>query len=243
MNLREAIMMKIIRVKDEIEGGQEALALFKDQVKQGAHVFGLATGSTPNTTYQALCQSDLDFSEAISINLDEYVGLSHNDPQSYYSYMVEHLFKQKPFKHSYLPDGTNEDADEECQRYSRIIAQNPVDFQLLGIGRNGHIGFNEPGSPFDGTTRKIKLTESTLNANARFFANEADVPRYAYSMGIGEIMQAKTILLEAYGMNKADAIQKTIEGPVTPNVPASILQKHPNVYFILDEEAASKLSK
>ena len=155
--------------------------------------------------------------------------------------MKKHLFEKKPFAHSYLPDGQNDDAKAECERYSKIIAENPVDLQLLGIGRNGHIGFNEPGSAFDGKTQKIRLTESTIAANARYFENENDVPKYAYSMGIGEIMQAKTVLLEAYGKDKADAIKKMVEGEPTEEVPASVLQNHDDAIVIVDEDAASLL--
>ena len=156
--------------------------------------------------------------------------------------MNQHLFSKKPFKESFVPDGMNE-ADAEIKRYEKIIEEHPVDFQILGLGRNGHIGFNEPGTAFDSRTHKVALTESTIASNARFFDNEDDVPKFAYSMGIGTIMDAKAILLEAYGENKADAVQKMIEGPVTEDLPASILQQHPNVTIILDEAAASKLKK
>ena len=144
--------MKVIIVKNAAEGGKKAFEIFKEKLDEGATVFGLATGGTPETTYQELCDSDLDFSNCISINLDEYVGLSADNPQSYHYYMKKHLFEKKPFAHSYLPDGQNDDAKDECERYSKIIAENPIDLQLLGIGRNGHIGFNEPGSAFDGKT-------------------------------------------------------------------------------------------
>ena len=164
--------MKVIIVKNAAEGGKKAFEIFKEKLDEGATVFGLATGGTPETTYQELCDSDLDFSNCISINLDEYVGLSADNPQSYHYYMKKHLFEKKPFAHSYLPDGQNDGAKAECERYSKIIAENPVDLQLLGIGRNGHIGFNEPGSAFDGKTQKIRLTESTIAANARYFENE-----------------------------------------------------------------------
>ena len=233
--------MKVIIVKNAAEGGKKAFEIFKEKLDEGATVFGLATGGTPETTYQELCDSDLDFSNCISINLDEYVGLSADNPQSYHYYMKKHLFEKKPFAHSYVPEGQNDDAKAECERYSKIIAENPIDLQLLGIGRNGHIGFNEPGSAFDGKTQKIHLTESTIAANARYFENENDVPKYAYSMGIGEIMQAKTVLLEAYGKNKADAIKKMVEGEPTEEVPASVLQNHDDAIVIVDEDAASLL--
>ncbi|MBO3093100.1 glucosamine-6-phosphate deaminase [Schleiferilactobacillus harbinensis] len=235
--------MNIITVKDAQEGGQKAFNIFKEALADNAKVFGLATGSTPITLYEALTASDLDFSDKTSINLDEYVGLAPDNPQSYHYFMQQHLFNKKPFATSYVPDGLATDADAETQRYDDIIAANPIDLQILGIGRNGHIGFNEPGSPLTGKTHKVPLTQSTIDANARFFENEEDVPRFAYSMGIGSIMTAKHILLMAYGENKADAIQKMVEGPVTNHVPASALQNHNNVTIIVDEAAASKLNK
>ncbi|MGX5376676.1 glucosamine-6-phosphate deaminase [Ligilactobacillus sp. LYQ135] len=233
--------MKIITVKDQVAGGKEALKVYQNEIKNGAKVFGLATGSTPITTYKEIVASDLEFSNCISINLDEYVGLKPTDPQSYHYFMNEHLFKYKPFKHSYIPDGTNLDAQAETTRYNQIIDEHPIDLQLLGLGRNGHIGFNEPGTPFDSLTSKIKLTQSTIDANARFFDHQDDVPKEAYSMGIGSIMKAKHILLEAYGSKKAEAIKAMIKGPVTPEVPASVLQNHANVTVIIDGAAASLL--
>ncbi|WP_137602697.1 glucosamine-6-phosphate deaminase [Paucilactobacillus nenjiangensis] len=234
--------MKINIVKDSKAAGQAGYELFKEQLENGSTVFGLATGSTPISTYDAITASDLDFSNCISINLDEYAGLPDTHEQSYRYFMNQHFFSKKPFKESYVPNGMNH-ADAEIARYEKIIAGNPVDFQILGLGQNGHIGFNEPGTAFDSRTHKVALTESTIAANARFFDNENDVPKFAYSMGIGTIMDAKSILLEAFGENKADAVQKMVEGPVTEDLPASILQRHPNVTLILDEAAASKLSK
>ena len=235
--------MKVIIVKGQDEGGKEALKLYENEIKNGATVFGLATGSTPITTYQDIVASDLDFSNCISVNLDEYVGLNPDDPQSYHYFMYEHLFKYKKFKHSYIPNGMNMDTAAETARYNKIIEENPIDLQLLGLGQNGHIGFNEPGTPFDSLTSKIELTSSTIAANSRFFICKDDVPKEAYSMGIGSIMTAKHILLEAYGEKKADAVKKMIQGPVTTDVPASVLQNHPNVTVILDKDAASLLDK
>ena len=234
--------MQIIVVKDQQAGGKAALKVFAAAKARGVKVFGLATGGTPETTYAELVASDLDFTDSISINLDEYVGLAANHPQSYAYYMHHHLFFAKPFAASYLPNGLATDPAAECARYDQILADHHVGLQLLGIGRNGHIGFNEPGSPFDGTTHEVALTLSTIAANARFFARPADVPKRALSMGIGAIMQADQILLEAYGSDKAAAIQAMIEGPVTTAVPASVLQQHPNVIVILDQAAAAKLS-
>lgn len=235
--------MKVIVVKDKFEGGKKAAEIFKQEHDNGAKVFGLATGGTPETTYKYLTESDIDFSNDTSINLDEYVGLSASDEQSYHYYMQKHLFDKKPFAHSYLPDGKDLDAKRETTRYSELVKEHPIDLQLLGIGENGHIGFNEPGTSFDSTTSKIHLTDSTIKANSRYFATPADVPEYAYSMGIGEIMQAKKILLEAFGENKAQAIKQMIKGQITEDVPASVLQKHPDVTVIVDEKAAALLDK
>lgn len=234
--------MKVIIVKDNVEGGKEGYKLFADAKKNGATTFGLATGSTPITTYQEIIKSDLDFTDSISINLDEYVGLPEDNDQSYDYFMHENLFNAKPFKHSYLPNGRAADLEAEAKHYDQIIEDNPIDLQILGIGRNGHIGFNEPGTPADSTTHKVSLTQSTIDANARFFEHEEDVPRYAISMGLASIMKSKHILIEAYGEDKADAIKGMIEGPVTTDLPASVLQNHDNVTVIIDEAAASKLS-
>ncbi|ABJ67431.1 glucosamine-6-phosphate deaminase [Pediococcus pentosaceus] len=234
--------MKVIIVKDNVEGGKEGYKLFADAKKNGATTFGLATGSTPITTYQEIIKSDLDFTDSISINLDEYVGLPEDSDQSYDYFMHENLFNAKPFKHSYLPNGRAADLEAEAKHYDQIIEDNPIDLQILGIGRNGHIGFNEPGTPADSTTHKVSLTQSTIDANARFFEHEEDVPRYAISMGLASIMKSKHILIEAYGEDKADAIKGMIEGPVTTDLPASVLQNHDNVTVIIDEAAASKLS-
>ena len=233
--------MKILQVKDQQAGGRAGYDVFAEAVKNGAHVFGLATGSTPISIYDELKASDLDFSDKISINLDEYKGLPGTHEQSYRYFMNEHLFNAKPFKESYVPDGMA-DAETETERYEGIIDANPIDLQILGLGQNGHIGFNEPGTPFDSLTHEVTLTESTIEANARFFEHEDEVPRYAYSMGIGSIMKAKEILLVAYGAAKADAVAAMIEGPVTEDMPASILQKHANVTVIIDEAAGAKLT-
>lgn len=233
--------MKIITVRDAAAGGKEALKIFQAALDRGVNVFGLATGGTPKTTYAELVKSDLDFSQATSLNLDEYVGLPADNDQSYAYYMQEQLFQHKPFAHSYLPNGMATDVAAECARYDHLLEEHHIGLQLLGIGVNGHIGFNEPGSPFDGRTHEVQLTQSTIDANARFFDREEDVPKRAISMGIGTIMQADQILLEAYGANKAAAIAGMVNGPVTPDLPASVLQKHPNVVVIVDQTAASRL--
>lgn len=234
--------MKVVKVTNANEGGQKAFELLKDCLAQGKKTFGLATGGTPETLYQEMVKSDLDFSDCVSVNLDEYVGLGGENEQSYRYYMNDHLFNHKPFKETFVPNGLAEDLVAECTRYDEVIATHPIDFQVLGIGENGHIGFNEPGTSFDVTTHVVDLTPSTISANQRYFASREEVPTQALSMGIKSIMQSKQIVLLAFGEKKADAIQKMVEGPVTSDVPASVLQNHPNVTVIVDEEAASKLN-
>lgn len=234
--------MKIIRVADAIAGGKVAYDVFREKVLAGARVLGLATGSTPEELYRQIVSSDLDLSGLISVNLDEYVGLSEQDEQSYAYFMNKHLFAAKPLKESHLPNGLASDPIAEAERYNQLLADYPVDLQVLGLGRNGHIGFNEPGTSFDSVTRVVDLEPSTIAANARFFEDESQVPRQAFSMGIANIMSAKTILLMAYGEAKADAVYGMVEGPITESLPASILQQHPDVIVIVDEAAASRLS-
>lgn len=237
------IKMEMIIVKDTIEGGKKAFELIKEGMDQGAKVLGLATGSTPISLYQEMIKSDVDFSDMTALNLDEYVGLAPTDPQSYHYFMEEQLFSKKPFKETFVPDGMAEDAEQECERYDQIIEKHPIDIQVLGIGSNAHIGFNEPGTSFDLTTHKVELVPSTIEANKRFFDQAEDVPRLAYSMGIKSIMKSGKIILMAYGETKAEAIKKAIEGPVTQEVPASILQKHENVIIIVDEAAAKLIQR
>lgn len=234
--------MEIIHVKDNQEGGKKSFEIIQQEIKNGAKVLGLATGSTPETLYQEMIKSNLQFTDLISINLDEYVGLDEEDKQSYHSFMQENLFKYKPFKKSYLPKGKASDLEKECKEYDNIIDRHPIDVQVLGLGQNGHIGFNEPGTDFDENTHVVDLTKSTIEANKRNFDSIDEVPTRAISMGIASIMGAKKIILMAYGEAKADAIQKMIEGPITTDLPASVLQKHDNVVVIIDGGAASKLS-
>lgn len=234
--------MKVFVTKDKKEGSQKAFDVITEEMKKEAKVFGLATGSTPEVLYDIMTSSDINFSDITSINLDEYVGLAPEDPQSYHYFMEKHLFSKKPFKKTYVPNGLAEEK-EETDRYNNIIAENPIDLQILGIGTNGHIGFNEPGSSFDSETRKVALVESTIDSNKIYFEHEEDVPRHAFSMGIKSILKSKKIILMAFGENKAEAIQKMIEGPVTEDVPASALQNHPDVTVIVDEDAGSLLNR
>ena len=235
--------MKIIEVQDQIEGGKVAFDLFKEKLQEGAQTIGLATGSSPLEFYKQIRESDLDLSNLISVNLDEYVGLTGDDPQSYRYFMEKNLFDAKPFKESYLPIGVEETAEQEVARYNQILEEHPVDLQILGVGRNGHIGFNEPGTSFDSQTHLVQLDASTIEANSRFFDKIEDVPTKAISMGIANILAAKSIVLFAYGESKAQAIKGTVEGKRTEKVPASALQGHPNVIIIADKEALSLLSR
>ncbi len=241
--------MRIYKAKDYNDLSRKAANIISAQIimKPNA-VLGLATGSSPIGTYKQLIEwykkGDLDFYEAKSINLDEYKGLGPDDAQSYYHFMHVNFFDHINIKpeNTNIPNGLEEDAETECARYNSVIeSSGGIDLQLLGIGCNGHIGFNEPGSAFDKETHCVTLSENTIGANARFFASRDDVPRYAYSMGIKSIMQARRILLIATGANKADALYDSICGPITPSVPASILQLHNNVTIIADEDALAKI--
>ncbi|MCI5872628.1 MAG: glucosamine-6-phosphate deaminase [Clostridiales bacterium] len=209
-------------------------------------VLGLATGSSPVGTYKQLIEwyekGDLDFSKVTSINLDEYKGLSPDSDQSYRYFMNNNLFDHINIDKSrtFVPNGLESDARKACNDYNNIIANSGgIDLQLLGLGHNGHIGFNEPGEAFEKETHCVNLTESTIEANKRFFASEADVPRQAYTMGIKNIMQAKKILVIVSGESKAAILKEVLYGPITPAVPASILQLHNDVTIVADEAALS----
>ena len=239
--------MKIYKAKDYNDMSRKAANIMSAQVimKPDA-VLGLATGSTPLGVYAQLIEwykkGDIDFSEVTTVNLDEYKGLKRDNPQSYYRFMCENFFDHINIdkKNVNVPDGTVEDSDVECARYNNIIRSvGGIDMQLLGIGDNGHIGFNEPGCAFETETHCVKLTESTIKANSRFFDSIDEVPKEAYTMGIKSIMQAKKILLVASGENKAQALYEAICGPVTPKNQASILQLHNDVTIVADEAALS----
>jgi 6-phosphogluconolactonase/Glucosamine-6-phosphate isomerase/deaminase len=233
--------MEIIKVANPVEGGQKAFEILSDKMNNGAKTLGLATGSTPVEFYKKVVASDLDFSDMTSVNLDEYVGLDESNDQSYRYFMNDHLFNAKPFKENFLPNGKASDLDKEVKEYDATIDSHPIDLQILGIGSNGHIGFNEPGTSFDVTTHVVDLAPSTIKDNARFFENEEEVPKQAISMGIASIMKSKEIILMAFGENKADAVAAMVNGDVTEELPASVLKNHPNVHVIVDEAAASKL--
>ena len=222
---------------------QELIAIIK---KNPQARIGLATGSSPELCYQNLIKdhqnNNTSYKEVTSFNLDEYVGLSQDHHQSYYFYMQEKLFKHLDIENYNIPLGTG-NIEKNIIEYEKKVGAKPLDFQILGIGENGHIAFNEPGSKQDSITRVVNLTNSTIKANARFFENDQDVPKQAITMGIKTILQAKKIFLIASGKNKAKAIADMVKGDCNEKCPASFLQNHPDVEVFLDEQAASLLVK
>lgn len=241
--------MRIYRAKDYKDMSRKAANIISAQVIMKPNcVLGLATGSTPIGTYQQLIEwykkGDLDFSEVTSVNLDEYKGLSPENDQSYRYFMNTNFFDHINIRkeYTYVPDGLEPDSDVACSEYNQIIRScGGIDLQLLGLGNNGHIGFNEPGAAFEKETHCVDLTASTIEANKRFFATIDEVPKQAYTMGIKTIMQARKILLIASGEGKAAILKQALSGPVTPAVPASILQMHNDVTIVADEAALSEL--
>lgn len=241
--------MKIIRTLDYNDMSRKAANVISAQViLKPDCVLGLATGSTPIGTYNQLAEwcdkGDIDFSQVSTYNLDEYRGLSHDHPQSYHYFMKKNFFEKIniDMKRTHVPDGSNPDADAACTAYDELVARAGYpDLQLLGIGHNGHIGFNEPSDYFACGTHCVDLTESTINANSRLFEKKEDVPRQAYTMGIQTIMAARMILIIASGEDKADAVYSMCKGRIDPRCPASILQLHPKCVVIADEAALSKI--
>lgn len=239
--------MKIYQEKDYDALSRRAANLISAEViRKPDCVLGLATGSTPVGTYRQLSawnqKGDFSFKDVRTVNLDEYLGLPPTHDQSYRYFMQENLFDKIdiPFEHTHVPDGMAADPEQECRRYDELVRSlGYADLQLLGLGRNGHIGFNEPGDCFRKETHVVELTQNTIEANARFFENEAAVPKKAITMGIGCIMAARRVLLVASGANKAEAVYRTVCGPITPQCPASILQLHNDVVIVGDEEALS----
>ena len=240
--------MRVIKAKDYREMSRAAANIISAQILLKPDcVLGLATGSSPVGTYEQLIEwykkGDLDFSLVTTVDLDEYVGLAPDHDQSYYYFMHHNLFDSVNLRpgSTNLPDGCAADMDAECIRYDTLLRTLGVDLQLLGLGNNGHIGFNEPDKEFSKGTHIVTLTESTLEANKRFFASIDDVPKTAISMGTYDIMQAKRILMVASGKAKAEAVKAMLTGPITPQMPASILQFHRNFTLVADEEALSLL--
>lgn len=241
--------MNFIVVKDKNEMGKAAAKIFAQQIiKKPDSLLGLATGSTPIPLYKELIRLSktkiADFTKVRSVNLDEYISLPESHHQSYRYFMQSNLFDYIPIKHSNtaMPDGMAEDTSAECKRYDKIIVDwGGIDIQLLGIGHNGHIGFNEPGTEFVVKTHVVEIAKKTRLANSRFFGNDHEkVPKKAITMGIGNIMSARKILLLVSGEDKADILYESLTGAVSPAVPASVLQLHNNVTIIADSAAAKK---
>lgn len=242
--------MRVIVVKSPEEMGKEAAAIIAAGMQAKPHyVLGLATGSTPIPLYRELIrlhkEEDLDFSTTVTFNLDEYIGLPPTHEQSYRYFMDHELFNHVNIvkANTHVPDGMTEDVDTHCMIYEAMIEDvGGIDCQVLGIGRNGHIGFNEPGSSLASRTRAVDLTDDTIQANSRFFASIDEVPKRAITMGIGTILEAEKIIMLASGAGKANAVAAALEGPVSVRCPASALQLHPDVTFVVTEDAAAGLT-
>ncbi|MFD4820087.1 glucosamine-6-phosphate deaminase [Peribacillus butanolivorans] len=239
--------MNIIKVQDYKEMSQSAANIVIRKVKENSKIkLGLATGGTPKGTYDALIedhmQNNTSYENVTSFNLDEYIGLDSNDPNSYHYYMDQSLFAHINInkEQTYLPNGASDNLDKECTRFDKMIETlGGIDLQILGIGQNGHIGFNEPGTSFSSGTHVVALEESTRQANARYFDSIDEVPTHAITMGIATIMKSKEILLLISGEEKAETLKKLIHGEITEEFPASILKKHNNVTIIADQKALS----
>lgn len=243
--------MRLIIADDYSNMSRKAASMIASQViLKPDSVLGLATGSTPVGVYEQLAawnqSGELDFSQITTVNLDEYYGLAPDNEQSYHYFMSEHLFSKVnlPKGRQFLPDGLNQDTARECERYQNLIGLlGGIDLQLLGLGHNGHIGFNEPADAFEKDVHLVSLTEQTIEANKRFFERAEDVPQKAYTMGIGTIFQAKKILLVVSGAEKAGILKQVLYGPICPQVPGSILQLHADVTVVADKEAAGEIGK
>lgn len=241
--------MRLIIVKDYDEMSRKAASLVSSQINlKPDSILGLATGDTPKGMYKELVNlyenKELDFEDIKSFNLDEYYGIDENNSQSYHYFMMNNLFNYINISRENIniPNGSIKNVEEECTRYEgKIQEAGGIDLQILGIGANGHIGFNEPDLNFEAETHLVNLDEKTIEANSRFFNNKKEVPTKAISMGIKTIMHSKKIILLASGISKADVIAKAINGKITPEIPATILQLHQDVIVIIDKEAASKL--
>ena len=236
-------------IKDTYEQvSAEAFAVMREVLKKGDPVLGLATGSTPVGLYKEMIrdhrENGTSYKNILTFNLDEYVGLPRDHEQSYYTFMHENLFNaiDIPEENVHVPVGCADDEQEQCIQYEQMLKQHKVDIQVLGIGSDGHIAFNEPGTPFESETHLMELTEQTRRDNARFFGGNIDlVPKQAITMGLSSIMRARKILLIATGANKAKAVRDMLKSTPSTACPASVLQEHPDVTVILDREAASML--
>ncbi len=240
--------MQIIIVKDYATMSELAAQIIADTIKANPHcTLGLATGSSPIGTYQNLVKAvenkEISFKDVKTYNLDEYCGISQSHPQSYYYFMHDNLFNHVDIDENnvHIPSVSSTNLEEDCKKYNDMLNSTTIDLQLLGIGGNGHIGFNEPGTPFNQETFIVKLTEKTRQDNKRFFNSIDEVPTHAITMGISNIMKAKKILMLISGKNKADTVVRLLKEEVDPEFPASILHKHPDVTVIIDQDAYSKM--
>jgi len=240
--------MKVIITENYEEMSRVAADILIEIVKNNPKaVLGLATGSSPIGTYENMAkdyrENGTSYKEVSTVNLDEYVGLTADHDQSYAYFMRKNLFDNidVELKNTNLPSGSAKDLQKECDRYNKLLETYKQDVQVLGLGSNGHIGFNEPGTPFDSVTHLVDLTENTIKDNSRLFASIDEVPRQALSMGIKNIMNAKSILVVVSGKNKAAAVKGMVKGEITPDLPASVLQLHPFVTVVCDKDAASLL--
>ena len=238
--------MKIIVVKDYEEMSQKCADIFIEQLKKKPNsILGLATGGSPVGAYKKIVEAynkgEIDFKNVKTYNLDEYCGISILHPQSYYYFMHDNLFNHVDIVEDnvHLPSASGENFDKQCEAYNDMLHQVEIDIQLLGIGSNGHIAFNEPGTPFELETHVVELTDKTRQDNKRFFNSIDEVPTHAMTMGIKNIMQAKSIVMLISGKNKAETVKNLLTGPITEQFPASILNKHSDVTVIIDEDAYS----
>ena len=227
--------VKWITVKNPEEGAKEVFNIISEELKNNnLHILGLATGSTMIPIYDEWTNSSLDFSNVTAFNLDEYVGIDADNANSYAYFMKQHLFSKKPFKETHIPNGMAEDLDEECASYENQLNAHPLDIQLLGVGEDGHIAFNEPGTPFDSVTHVATLTDSTLGVNSQYFDNDDKIPNIALTMGISSIVNSKKLVMVAFGEKKRAAIEKLKAGEVTPEWPITKLLRHDDVIVITD---------
>lgn len=229
--------LNLIQVQNPEEAAEVLFQLIKEELANNRlHVLGLATGDTMTPVYKKWVNSNLNFENVTTFNLDEYVGIRADSPNSYASFMNEHLFSKKKFKATNLLNGEAEDVNEECAAYEALLEKYPLDIQLLGVGENGHIAFNEPGTSMDSVTHVAYLTESTLSVNSRFFDNDEEIPNTALTMGIKSIMRAKKVVMVAFGEKKRIAIEKLLEGNVTTEWPITKLLHHDDLIVITDIE-------
>lgn len=227
--------VNMIQVASQEEAAKFVKQRLGEKLQQGQlSNIGLATGSTMIPVYKELVASDLDFSNVTAFNLDEYKGLSASSPNSYAYFMNDHLFQHKPFLSTNIPNGLAEDPEAECARYEQLLNEHPLDLQLLGVGENGHIAFNEPNTPIDSITHVAELTDSTLGVNSQYFENDEEIPNVAYTMGIHSILQAKEIILIAFGEKKRAALEKLVAGEIDQDWTITYLLTHPNTTILTD---------